>query len=204
MKALHMVRKEYEMFLCQRRVQAGLRKQPQPAAIYIIRPGDHVYVYREQHSHWTGPHVATRVDEKDIAIDLGERTGPRHFNCAQVKPAFLSPEPHDLSTKNVSKAVPTLFTEVIKSRDTGAAMFDQAKRDEIMGLIERGTFKLVRRKNAGPHPNIVPGRFVLAIKTADGSASGNSGSEILKARFVLGGHRDRDKFKLVHNSTTRK
>jgi hypothetical protein len=58
--------------------------------------------------------------------------------------------------------------------------------------------------NAGPHPNIVPGRFVLAIKTADGSASGNSGSEILIARFVLGGHRDRDKFKLAHNSTTLK
>jgi Reverse transcriptase (RNA-dependent DNA polymerase) len=83
-------------------------------------------------------------------------------------------------------------------------MFDQAKRDEIMGLIERGTIKLDRRKNAGPHPNIVPGRFVLAINTADGSASGNSGSEILKARFVLGGHRDRDRFKLVHNSTTLK
>jgi hypothetical protein len=72
-------------------------------------------------------------------------------------------------------------------------MFDQAKRDEIMGLIERGTFKLVRRKNAGLHSNIVPGRFVLSIKAADGSASGNSGSEILKARFVLGGHRDRGK-----------
>jgi hypothetical protein len=60
-------------------------------------------VYREQLSHWTGPRVVTSVDAKDIAIDLGERTGPRHFNCAQVKPAFLSPEPHDLSSENVSK-----------------------------------------------------------------------------------------------------
>jgi hypothetical protein len=204
MKALQMARKEYEMFVCQRRVQTGLRKQPPPAANYIIRPGDRVYVYREQLSHWTGPHVVTSVDGKDIAIDLGERTGPRHFNCAQVKPAFISPDPHDLSTENLSKTAPILFTEVIKSGDPRAAMFDQAKRDEIMGLIERGTFKLIQRKDAGPHPTIVPGRFVLAIKTADGSASGNSGSEILKARFVLGGHRDRDKFKLVHNSTTLK
>jgi hypothetical protein len=47
-------------------------------------------------------------------------------------------------------------------------MFDQAKRDEIMGLIEHETFKLVQRKNTGPHPNFVPGRFVLAINTADG------------------------------------
>jgi hypothetical protein len=120
------------------------------------------YVYRERLYHWNGPHFVTIVDEKDIAIDLGERSGPRHFNCAQVKPAFLSPEPHDLSTKTVSKEAPILFTEVIKSGDPRAAMFDQAKRDESMGLIERGTFKLVRRKNARPHPNIVPGRFVLA------------------------------------------
>jgi hypothetical protein len=55
----------------------------------------------------------TSVDEKDIAIDLGERTGPRHFNCAQLKPAFFSPEPHDLSTENISKEAPILFTEVI-------------------------------------------------------------------------------------------
>jgi hypothetical protein len=32
MKALHMARKKYEMFVCQRRVQTGLRKQPPPAA----------------------------------------------------------------------------------------------------------------------------------------------------------------------------
>jgi hypothetical protein len=102
MKALHMARKEYELFVCQRRVQTGLRKQP-PEANYIIRPGDRVYVYREQLSHWTGPHVVTSVDEKDIAIYLGERTGPLHFNCAQVKPAFFSPDPHYLSTENVSK-----------------------------------------------------------------------------------------------------
>jgi hypothetical protein len=101
-KTLHIARKEYKMFVCQRRVQAGLQKQPPPASNYIIRPGDHIYVYREQISHWTVPHVVISVDEQDIAIDLGERTGPRHFNCAQVKP-FISPESHDLSTKNVSK-----------------------------------------------------------------------------------------------------
>jgi hypothetical protein len=154
--------------LCKRRVQTGLRKQPPSAANYIFRPRDRVYVYFEQLSHWTGPHAGTSVDGTDIAIDIGERTGPRHFNCAEVKPAFLSPEPHDLSTENVSKEAPILFKEVVKLGDPRAAMFDQAKRDKIMGLIERGPFKLVRWKNAGPHPNIFPACFVLAINTADG------------------------------------
>jgi hypothetical protein len=43
----------------------------------------------------------------------------------------------------------------------------------------------------------VPSRFVLAIKEKDGE-------EVLKAIFVLGGHRDRDKKKLVPSSITLK
>jgi hypothetical protein len=46
------------------------------------------------------------------------------------------------------------------------------------------------------NPNIVPGRFVLAIK--------NPGfdKKFLKALFVLGGHRKREKRSIVLNSTT--
>jgi hypothetical protein len=168
MKALHIAGEEYESFVCKRRVQTGLRKQPPSATNYILRTRDRVYVYLEQLSLWTGPHVGTSADGSDISSDPGEHTGPRHFNCAKVKPAFLSPEPHEISTENVSKEAPILFEEVVKYGYPRAAMFDQAKRDEIMGLIEHETFKLVQRKNAGPHPNIVPGRFVLAVNTADG------------------------------------
>jgi hypothetical protein len=53
------------------------------------------------------------------------------------------------------------------------------------------------QEEAGDKLNIVLSRFVLAIKEKDGE-------EVLKARFVLGGHRDRDKKKLVHSSTTLK
>jgi hypothetical protein len=49
--------------------------------------------------------------------------------------------------------------------------------------------------DAGVKPNILPSRFVLAVNEKDGK-------EVLKARFVLGGHRDRDKKKLVHSSIT--
>ena len=46
--------------------------------------------------------------------------------------------------------------------------------------------------------NIIPSRFVFTIKRNE------DGKEILKARFVLGGHRDREKNFQVHNSTTLK
>ena len=46
-------------------------------------------------------------------------------------------------------------------------------------------------------PNIVPSRFVLAIKSVDGE-------EVLKARYVLSGHMERDKRSFDHNATTLK
>jgi Reverse transcriptase (RNA-dependent DNA polymerase) len=68
---------------------------------------------------------------------------------------------------------------------------------ELLSLIDRGTFRLVVKDDPVDKPNVVSSRFVLAIKTKDGR-------HVLKARFVLGGHRDRDKNKLVHSSTTLK
>lgn len=54
------------------------------------------------------------------------------------------------------------------------------------------------RSEIEDNPNIVPSRFVLAIKRKD------TGEEVYKARFVLGGHKDRDKRSVVHSATTLK
>jgi hypothetical protein len=56
----------------------------------------------------------------------------------------------------------------------------------------------VLREEIGPDPNIIPSRFVLAIKRKD------DGSEIYKARSFLGGHRDRGKRSVVHSATIMK
>lgn len=44
----------------------------------------------------------------------------------------------------------------------------------------------------------MPSRFVLTIKHK------NTGEEIWKARFVLGGHKDKGKDRVVHSATTLK
>ncbi len=77
-------------------------------------------------------------------------------------------------------------------------MFDDAKRQELLGLIPRGTFKLVVGKDVCHNPNVVSARFVLAIKNS------YTDQEILKARFVLGGHRDSEKHNQLHKATTLK
>lgn len=89
-----------------------------------------------------------------------------------------------------------LWTEEIHEGDPSKALFNDGNRKEILGLIERGTFKIVLEEKMGPCPNIMPSRFVCAIKHSD------DGSVRFKARFVVRGHLDKEKYFVVHNSVT--
>ena len=187
-------------------------------------------VYREKPIRkWTGPHNLISAVGKKIMVDFGDRTGPRSFNLAQVKPARLpsisllfspttkTPKPLEFEhLKPEQQATPQysippisevqgraaisrpFFTKVISPKDQRTGQFDEAKRKELEGLIKRGTFKLVLREEIGPNPNIIPSRFVLTFKRKE------NGNEMWKARLVLGGHRDRDKRRIVHNANTLK
>lgn len=90
-----------------------------------------------------------------------------------------------------------LHSEIISENDPRARMFDAAKKKELVGLFKRGAFRIVLREEAGENPNILPSRFVLTIKHPD-----STGPPQLKARFVIGGHRDRDRHKQIHDTRT--
>eukprot|EP00171_Calliarthron_tuberculosum_P022290 IDg22290t1 len=72
----------------------------------------------------------------------------------------------------------------------------EAKRAEIRELLERKTFKVILREEVPPNANILPGRFVLAIKSTE------DGKIKYKSRYVIGGHRDRMKAMMVHDAAT--
>jgi Reverse transcriptase (RNA-dependent DNA polymerase) len=111
------------------------------------------------------------------------------FNIAQLKPAPIADPNPDPPTEPVAAFV----TEIVHPGDDRESMFDAAKRKEILGLIDRGTFQLVvRPEDDGEKLNVLPSRFVLAKKRKD------DGEEVLKAGFVIGGHRDIWKKALVH------
>lgn len=61
-----------------------------------------------------------------------------------------------------------------------------------------GNFKIVLQADVRDNPNIVPSRFVLAIKHCDGRP------DIYRARFVVDVHRDRDSGHMVRSATTLK
>lgn len=90
------------------------------------------------------------------------------------------------------------MTEVIQPGDPREPQFDEAKKKEIKGLIDKGTWKIILKNEMSPNSSILGGRFVLAIK------DGGTSKETWKARFVVQGHKDKMKRSLVHDSPNAK
>jgi hypothetical protein len=70
------------------------------------------------------------------------------------------------------------------------------KEKEIEGLARRGTWRVVCAEDLPDNSNVMGGRFDLAIKNKDTS------EEIFKVRFAVQGHKDSQKFSLLHKATT--
>jgi Reverse transcriptase (RNA-dependent DNA polymerase) len=74
--------------------------------------------------------------------------------------------------------------------------FTAAKKKEIAGLIEKGTWRVVVRSELPDGANVMGGRFVLTVKDA------GTEREVHKARYVVQGFRDKEKNFLVHQPMT--
>ena len=132
----------------------------------------------------------------------------KRFNATQVK-SYIETETvaihHmakliDTFTKaGLAQAIhATFMTEVIKSSDPRATSpeMEEAIASEIRDLTDRNAFSIIRLSDLPPKANLLPARFVLVIKTSA------EGATRYKARYVIGGHRDRLKLYIVHDSQT--
>ena len=68
--------------------------------------------------------------------------------------------------------------------------------EEIQNLLERGAFKVILKEDITTDSNVLPGRFFLAIKSTE------DGEIKFKTRYVIDGHRDKEKNMMVHTATT--
>ncbi len=67
---------------------------------------------------------------------------------------------------------------------------------EVQDLMSRGTFKVVDRSELPENPNALTPRFVLAMKS-------NEDDQLrFKARYVIGGHRDKLKHYMIDGAQT--
>ncbi len=224
MKALEIARSEMEAFVAEARVRTALNSNIPATATTVFHPGQEVLVYREKAkpNQWTGPYHVTRVEDKQVFIDRdGEEV---QHSATQIKP-FIKNAQEDLmlamkqtfeplSTSVEKKncevlinAVQTndgedqqevLLTKTLHPADKEqfSQRFDEAKAKEIEGLEQKETWTVVDGTNLPSEANVLTGRFVLAIKNV------GQKDEKAKARFVVQGHRDKEKNFLVHNTTT--
>lgn len=112
-----------------------------------------------------------------------------------LAPAYTGPTTRSRSRNNEAPRI--LITEVLHPRDPRCALpgFSAAKKSEIEGLIKKGTWSLVLRDEIPNNANILGARFVLTLKDMEKE------QPKFKARFVVQGHRDKEKSALVHEST---
>lgn len=71
-----------------------------------------------------------------------------------------------------------------------------AKKKEIASLLQRGVFKVILREDIIEDGSVLLGRIVLALKSSEDVEFKS------KARYVVGGHRDKMKHMMVHTSST--
>lgn len=204
MNAMTIARKEMANITARLRIQKALKSKLPPATKYLINPGDQVYVYSEKSKHWNGPFPVTRTFEKSVWVKRPDKEA--QYSIDHTIP--IQNAPHSAFINHLSSSfkdftneqhpIRVYLTEVLKPGDHRAThpKFDEARQKEIHGLIERGVFKLILKEEVPPKANILGTRMILAIKNK------NTDQELFKARLVVQGHRDKDKHKLVHPTTT--
>lgn len=62
-----------------------------------------------------------------------------------------------------------VLTEILYPKDDRCSLpqMHEEKKKEIANLLARGTFKVILRKEVPPNGNVLPGLFVLAIRSTE-------------------------------------
>lgn len=221
MEAIRIANAEMATITAEMRIRQALRAKTPASADYVINPGDNVRVFRESDKRFLGPYRVVQVEGKQIFI---ERDGKRvQHNIDQIIPerifngdvpaaaihaklATFDETGHTATADHLSKMNPRervetpriLLTELLKPNDPRgySPEFVAAKKKEMDGLLRRGTWKVVLRDEVPSGANILGGRFVMSIKDTE------TDEPVYKARYVVQGHRGKEKNTLVHDAQT--
>jgi hypothetical protein len=158
-------REEMRKLMAKAKVARALKRAVPPGADQFYAVGDRVLVFREEPEGFTGPFRIEHVDHKTIYIRDGNQT--KAFSRAQVKPYREITHHREAATEVVAKigsAVAqdfqtTYVTEVLSPNDqrSNDPKMNQAKKREIKGLLERGTFRIILKSEIPQGANVLGG-----------------------------------------------
>ena len=160
--ALSKAQMEMNAVVAERRILAALTRSIPTATDFVFELGQEVLVYQERSKEWIGPATITGIRDKIVDVKSNDGQWHKTMNMQQVKPYVQeSSEPTEMLSrdefltailepfKSVNRPKPSIFdvelTEVIKPGylRSNDERFRAAKREELEGLIEKGTWKLV-------------------------------------------------------------
>lgn len=214
MKVFAEAKAKYEAIVANQRIIMAMRYSIPIPTDREYQIADYVLVYREEPQLWVGPMVVTEAGDKMVSVRANDGYKGR-FSKTQVKFYLRDAPDRDAdsnfvevlhaplapfrSTKNSGKPKCHVhLSKVIKPTYPRTRMFNDAKKKEIQGLIDRGTWKIVLKDELPKEASIKDGRFVLAIKDE------GTDKKVYKARFVVQVYRDKMKTLLLHDSPTSK
>ena len=197
-------RKEMERHMASVRLTRALKHKAPSTADIPFEVGDKVLVLREKIvnnriAEWVGSFTVESFDPRRKVVHVRDVTvrQAKPFGFAQVK-RYLSPaetsqsfftELHEILSafKSANEQDDIHLTEILQGDGPRANSreMSEAKRKEIKGLLDRSTFKIILREDIPPDGNVLPRRFVLAVKSTE------DGQVKFKARYVIGGNRDK-------------
>ena len=186
-------RKEMNKIMAKLRLQRALKHRTASSTDAVFQPGDKVLVWREKIvnnriGEWMGPFLveSVQIENKLVHVRDDNKGTTTPFNFYQVKKYF---EPDMLSSSYMKQLdshlrglstmynsppqldsyYGTFLTEVLKKQDPRASSPEMkaAIHKEVTGLMEAGTFKIILHEEVPEDANILPGRFVLAIKSTN-------------------------------------
>ena len=209
--ALAAARREIANITADLRVTQALKAKLPSATNYDLLGGDNVLVYQEQSSQYgrragkyVGPYRISKIRDKLVFVIRPDGEAQYHIS-------HVIPDPTERGDKelkklleylqelcsNIEDTIPDVaITETLGFRDPRqySPAFEEAKRVELEGLIQRKAFTVVDKRDVPRDANILGSRFVLAVKEP------GTPQEKCKARLVVQGHTDYEKDILVHAS----
>lgn len=185
MAVAEIARREYENIVAKMRVQKAMSSPTPNERFLMINPGENVLAYREKKG-WQGPYNFISNTGK-LALVVDNNNKQHTFHVTQIKPYPQLPELIDLLT-----AKQALIVKVCNKRND--PRFIEAQQREYDGILAKGGVKPVLRTHIPPNANFVGNRFVNVIKDY------GSAFERYKSRWILQGHKDREKEFIVNEA----
>ncbi len=189
---VQLARTAMEQIIARKKIRLALSSRVPTVSDQLFDTGKLVWVFREANmgkGKYEGPFEVASHDfgRKLVYIYSRKQDTPVPFPVTSVKPYF-SRSQHSGTEGNADEFHMSciIVSEIVPPDDprSNSSIFKGARENEIRGLLEKDTFKVVDKASIPVQANKLKARFILTLKDSDTPA------EIAKAGYVVQGHAD--------------